>query len=208
MDDTMRAWICGVGVGVSAMYLFDPDRGGRRRALLRDKAVRAQRKTRDAADAAARDITNRAAGLVAETSAMFKSDTPDDRVLAARVRSELGRVCSHPRALELSVRNGCVVLAGDVLTSELPAVIRAAESARGVTTVENRLTPYNRPDGVPSLQGESQRPGQWTAWLRGGWSPAAIAMAGAGAAAAVVATASARAAAARPQSADYPTSGM
>src|SRR5687768_4718196 len=59
MDDTMRAWICGVGVGASAMFLLDPDRGARRRALLRDKAVRAKRKTRDAADATARDIANR-----------------------------------------------------------------------------------------------------------------------------------------------------
>ena len=31
------ALIGGVGLGAALMYIFDPDRGGRRRALIRDK---------------------------------------------------------------------------------------------------------------------------------------------------------------------------
>ena len=34
--------LVGAAVGTAAMYLFDPDQGRRRRALIRDKAVRAQ----------------------------------------------------------------------------------------------------------------------------------------------------------------------
>lgn len=34
----------GAGIGALGMYLFDPDRGKRRRTLVRDKAVRAWRR--------------------------------------------------------------------------------------------------------------------------------------------------------------------
>jgi len=45
------------------MYLLDPDRGKRRRALVPDQAVRSAWKTRDAVESTARDAQNRAQGL-------------------------------------------------------------------------------------------------------------------------------------------------
>ena len=47
------ALIGGAELGAGVMYLLDPDRGKRRRALVRDQAVRSVRKTRDAVDATA-----------------------------------------------------------------------------------------------------------------------------------------------------------
>jgi len=185
MDNTMRAWLCGVGVGATTMYLLDPDLGRRRRAVVRDKAIRAGRKTWDAADATARDVGQRAAGMTARARAMFETDTPDDRVLCARVRSELGRATSHPRAIDVQARAGTVALVGDALASEIPAIVRRVESVRGVCEVENQLTPHAAAEKVPSLQGESERPGQWMSWARSGWSPTAILVAGVSAAAAV-----------------------
>ena len=187
MDNTMRAWLCGVGVGATTMYLLDPDLGRRRRAVVRDKAIRAGRKTWDAADATARDVGQRAAGMTARARAMFETDTPDDRVLCARVRSELGRATSHPRAIDVQARAGTVALVGDALASEIPAIVRRVESVRGVCEVESQLTPHADAGGVPSLQGEAARPSHWPSWVRSGWSPTAMLVAGVGAAAAAVA---------------------
>lgn len=54
------------GVGVAAMYLLDPERGRRRRALLRDQVAHARRVLSERAGSKARDLSNRAHGLAAE----------------------------------------------------------------------------------------------------------------------------------------------
>lgn len=59
--------LCGVAAGAALMYFLDPDRGRRRRALLRDKAVGLSNDLGEAATGTARDLRNRAQGLVAET---------------------------------------------------------------------------------------------------------------------------------------------
>ncbi len=41
------ALLSGIGVGAALMYVLDPDRGRRRRALARDKAVSIAGKTGD-----------------------------------------------------------------------------------------------------------------------------------------------------------------
>jgi len=58
--------MCGVAAGAVLMYFFDPDRGRTRRALLRDKVVGLSNDLGDAAGKAARDLRNRAQGVVAE----------------------------------------------------------------------------------------------------------------------------------------------
>jgi hypothetical protein len=54
--------LIGLGLGVGLMYVLDPQGGNRRRAVMRDKLARGLRKSKDAADGAARDLRNRAAG--------------------------------------------------------------------------------------------------------------------------------------------------
>ena len=58
----------GVALGAGLMYILDPDQGRRRRALLRDKLVSASNKASDAAGKTSRDLSNRAQGVIAETS--------------------------------------------------------------------------------------------------------------------------------------------
>jgi hypothetical protein len=58
--------LCGMAAGAALMYFLDPDRGRRRRALLRDQAVGLSNDLGDAATGTARDLRNRAQGLVAE----------------------------------------------------------------------------------------------------------------------------------------------
>jgi uncharacterized membrane protein len=54
--------IAGVVVGAGAMYLLGPDRGARRRSLLRERGVDAGQKLRDRLAATARDSTDRVPG--------------------------------------------------------------------------------------------------------------------------------------------------
>ena len=55
--------LSGLGLGALLMYLFDPEGGNRRRALIRDKAVKLNRQTRKAVVGTAKDISNRAQGI-------------------------------------------------------------------------------------------------------------------------------------------------
>ena len=197
MDSSMRSWVCGVGVGASLVFLLDPDRGARRRALIRDKVVRASRKTRNAVDATGRDLGNRVTGLMAGARVMFENDTDNDPVIEQRVRAELGRITSHPRAIAVHAKDAVITLTGEVLASEVSSVLRGASGVRGVNFVQNNMTVHQSADGIPALQGSAPRSGYFsagTAWLREGWSPSAMVLAGTAAAAIVTAVAVRRAA--------------
>jgi hypothetical protein len=63
-----------LGLGAALMYLFDPDRGNRRRALIRDKMVKFNRQTQEAVSGKVTDIGNRAKGMLHEAKSAFGSD--------------------------------------------------------------------------------------------------------------------------------------
>jgi gas vesicle protein len=193
MTSTVRAGLIGAGIGGASMFLLDPDRGARRRALVRDKAVRATRKTRETAGVARRDLNNRLSGLQSRVRARFSDETVDDEIVAERVRAALGHVTSHPRAICANVTGGLVTLTGDVLEAEAPAIVSGVAAVRGVEGVQDEMRTHASPDGTPALQGGSEPSSQWTGWVRGRWSPTAILTAGAGVAAGAVLIAAARA---------------
>ena len=171
------ALLAGVAIGAGTMFLLDPDRGGRRRALIRDKAARAANKTTDGLDALRRDVGNRARGTAATLRVMLDQSRPDARKLIERVRAELGRVVSHPRAIDVSVlHDGCVGLTGPVLTSEADAALAAIARVRGVATVEDNLERHDTAEDVPALQGGRVRTARQTGRLQSPWSPAATLM--------------------------------
>jgi BON domain len=147
------ALVGGVGLGAALMYIFDPDRGGRRRALIRDKFVAAGNKTNDLAGKLSRDLRNRAYGVVAETKSLFKPEEVTDDVLADRVRAKLGRYRVHIGAFDVTANSGTVTLRGRVLADELPKVLRATRFVRGVKEVDNQLEVHAEAGDVPSLQG-------------------------------------------------------
>src|SRR5438132_3199375 len=98
-----RLFFAGAGLGAGLMYLFDPGWGRRRRAVLRDKTVNMLHSSENFAEKALRDAGNRARGVASEArSLLIHADVSDD-VLASRVRSRLGRLVSHPHAIEVTV---------------------------------------------------------------------------------------------------------
>jgi BON domain-containing protein len=179
MNVTARNAIVGAGLGAGLMYVLDPVHGRRRRALVRDKMMWAARKTRDAGGATGRDIRNRVQGAASLLRTRVRGDAADDSVLTGRARAELGRVASHPRAIHVDTCDGCVTLSGDVLASEVAAIMSSISSVRGVSEVVNEMTTHASAEHVPALQGESPRPEHWSTWMRSSWSPASLAAAGA-----------------------------
>jgi gas vesicle protein len=150
--------LVGAGAGAALALMLDPASGRRRRALMRDKVTRITRKTREGISGAATDLWNRIAGLRSEVSARASDELVDDTRLVERVRSELGRASTHPRAIDVFARNGTVTLRGPILESEVNGLITAVSAVRGVRSVVNQLEPHGSPEGVPSLQGAGRLP--------------------------------------------------
>ena len=140
----------GILLGIGLAYLLDPDRGSRRRAIVRDKATDAGRRLADNLEATTRDLRNRARGSAAELKARLRKEDVDDTVLHDRVRSAIGRVVSHPGAIDLEVVDGRVTLRGQVPADEAEELRSTTKGVRGVVEVIDQLTPT--PGGVPSLQ--------------------------------------------------------
>ncbi|MEZ0335666.1 MAG: BON domain-containing protein [Gemmatimonadales bacterium] len=147
----------GILAGIGLTYLLDPDRGASRRALVRDKAASAGRRLADNLDATARDLRNRAKGSAAELRARLGREEVNDGVLQERVRSAIGRVLSHPGAIDVDVVDGRATLRGEVLADEVDHLLAAVRGVRGVSEVIDQTSVHPTPDGVPSLQGEVAR---------------------------------------------------
>src|SRR2546423_9770991 len=142
-----NALLAGAGLGALLMFIADPDRGARRRALVRDNAVRAMRLGGRAIAATAADMANRTRGIAAEAQGAWQHDAADEARLIERVRATLGRTCSHPRALVVTAVDGEITLRGDVLAAEANAVLAAAGAARGVEDVIDELERHATADG-------------------------------------------------------------
>jgi uncharacterized membrane protein/osmotically-inducible protein OsmY len=166
-------FLSGVGVGGALIYMLDPDRGTRRRALLRDQLVHVTHKTPDAISATARDLRNRVRGVAAELSHAFTSDEVSDEVLVARVRSQMGRVVSHPHAIEVKADRGRVTLSGPILSHEVGEWLSCASAVRGVKELENHLEVHKQAGDLPSLQAGKLRPGNRFEFLQENLSPTA-----------------------------------
>jgi hypothetical protein len=59
----MASALMGILAGATAAYMLDPAQGRRRRALVREKALKTYREGWEFADAASRDLRNHAKGL-------------------------------------------------------------------------------------------------------------------------------------------------
>ena len=188
MYQNRGALVAGALLGAGIMYLLDPDRGTRRRALVRDKLVRAGHAGSHALGVAGRDLGHRCRGLAARTARTVRPAASDDDVLVERVRAQLGRLVSHPRAIDVHASNGVVILRGPVLRSESAGLLAAIERVRGVRSVTSELDEHATAD-VPSLQGGVTPPSAWGNLWPGRWSPATRLLTGTAATLAAIAAA-------------------
>ena len=176
----MRSLIGSLALGAGCMYFLDPYQGRRRRALVRDKLLSACVQSSDFFAKAARDLGNRASGILAETRYAFAEEDVDDATLVARVRSQVGRAVSHPRAIEVTATQGRVTLRGPILAHEVTRLLDMVRSVRGVQAVDNQLDVHQQADNIPGLQGRgTPRLGNVPELLQSNWTPAIRALVGA-----------------------------
>lgn len=147
----------GLGVGVACAAMFDPARGAARRALVGDKLRSLLRSAVVAGERHARDLANRARGTALEAKARLTEGEVSDDILAERVRAQIGRPVSHPRALEVGVHAGRVSLSGPVPADEVDGLLRTVAKVRGVRGVEHHLDVRGQPGDAPDLPGPGSR---------------------------------------------------
>jgi gas vesicle protein len=129
----------GVGIGALGMYLFDPDRGKRRRTLVRDKAVKAYNEAVEAVVKTEEDLINRAKGMAAEVKSTLAHEEVEDNVLLARIRSRMGHLVKNPQAVNVSVKEGKVSLTGILPHAEYHALLASIRHTPGVKGLMNQL---------------------------------------------------------------------
>lgn len=80
----------GIGAGIAAMYLLDPERGRSRRALLRDKLAKWARIGRETAEGKAKDLRNRTVGVMTEARKTVTGGigVPDEPLIAEELEYE------------------------------------------------------------------------------------------------------------------------
>ena len=172
--------LTGIALGAGLMYLFDPERGRSRRALIGDRLVHAARAGARAIGTTRRDVTHRALDAAATLRGMLHHERVDDEVLAERVRAQLGRATSHPRAISVLAELGVVTVSGHVLAAEVPRLLRAVERVRGVREVIAAFDELADRAAIADVQARSDTSDRspLSMWIAGRWSPAARLAAG------------------------------
>jgi uncharacterized membrane protein len=169
--DSLWAGLGSGAAGAALVYFFDPSRGGRRRARVRDAVTHGTHVAADAVGATVRDAANRTYGTAATIGRSVRRDAVDDRVLLERVRATVGRVVTHPRAIDVDVRDACVTLCGPILQAETKLLLSSVARVRGVREVVNNLEEHKTATGVPALQGGGTPQQAWPDVLQEQWSP-------------------------------------
>ena len=137
--DPVLSFVAGAAIGAGLMFLLDPDRGPRRRALARDRMLSVGRHAGEDFGGAARHLRNRARGLVAGARSRMQPVLEDDNVIAERIRAELGRVVSQPGGVVVAVEDGVVTLSGQIPAQEREDLIAVTRWVRGVRDLEDKL---------------------------------------------------------------------
>jgi uncharacterized membrane protein len=148
----VKTLLTSIGLGAGLMYFLDPQHGTRRRTMVIDRANRFVNNVDESIDIAVQDARNRARGVLSEMTARLSDQESPDWILEERVRSNLGRLARHTRALDIRADGGRIYLSGPVLRGDEDAVVKAALRTRGVHGVENQLQVVDNPQDIPALQ--------------------------------------------------------
>jgi hypothetical protein len=149
------AMLRGGAVGALGMYLFDPDQGRRRQALLRDQVTHWLGVAREELETEWRDARNRVQGATAELRRIGAPAPVTDEAIAGRIRARFASL-ERPGGIKVDVRDGRVHLGGPVLARDAERARRIVRHVRGANELVDELEVHEEPD-IPALQGERRR---------------------------------------------------
>ncbi|MGH2379253.1 MAG: BON domain-containing protein [Candidatus Limnocylindria bacterium] len=139
----MLGYLLAGAAGLVAMYFLDPDRGRRRRALVRDRAAGTVRRASAAGERVQRRVASDAYGVGRKMShaGTAEEEPPNDATLAQKVMTELFRDPAIPKgSININAENGVVQLRGQVgRPEEILEIEGRARRVTGVLDVENLL---------------------------------------------------------------------
>lgn len=139
----MRSFALFAAIGAAIAYLFDPQSGRRRRALLRDRSLGLVRKGFRRLGRAGRHAQAEAYGISQKAQHLHEEPKPmpDDATLAQKVETVIFRDPNVPKGqINVNAEKGTVVLRGEVGTPELIRDLEErARKVQGVEEVENLL---------------------------------------------------------------------
>jgi uncharacterized membrane protein len=177
----LKTLLATLGIGAGLMYFMDPEHGNRRRALVRDKVNSWVNDLDEYLEKAEEDLRNRARGTLSEMTAKLSDQGAPDWILEERVRSNLGRLARHARAVDVRADGGYIHLSGPALREDRLAILKAASRTRGVYGVEDELQVVDNPQDIPALQGDPSATRQARPdWQQANWSPATRLLSGVG----------------------------
>ena len=135
--------------GAALMYLWDPERGRRRRNMTRDRLLARYRRAARAAISAWRGAAADAYGVSHRIVHLVprETDVADDETLRQRVESMLFRHRDVPKGeLNITCEHGLVILRGELDSpDEITRLERRVERVPGVRGVQNLLHPHGTP---------------------------------------------------------------
>ena len=160
--------LIGAAIGGAAMYFLDPEQGRRRRARVRDQAVKATGEVRQFVDNGKRDLAHRGTVVAGRLRSRFKRSDASDPVLVERIRSRMGRHVAHPGAIDVLATDGHVTLSGTIFAHEREGLIEALGSVPGVSDIFDELTVYETAEGIAELHDPRDQPeGIQESWAPG-----------------------------------------
>jgi hypothetical protein len=159
LRDIMLPLTAGAMTGATLMYMADPDRGRRRRAIARDRTAAALRRGERRARKLGRRTTSKLSGIAEWARHLPEGPEPviDDQMLTDRILSQVYRDHHIPHGrININVENGVAVLRGQLDHPEqIRELTKAVEHVPGVRDIESYLhlpetTPPNKADALGS----------------------------------------------------------
>lgn len=141
--------LAALGAGALAMYYLDPQLGAQRRGALLDLVRSGLRPP--AGQGQVGRLSRRTYHRPLTT------DPQADADLRAAIHERLGRLVSHPQAIQVRVEHGVVRLSGDVLAAERDGLLLQVREMAGVQKLVNAMTAHATPVGIVG-PGESTPP--------------------------------------------------